>query len=604
MTELRVKCNDNVVLPGDKGKKLEIPLNTYLYVDDLVLELKGAEYKILTTSEGVTISESGIVSIPGTFNAGDVNGTDIIIRINAERGGEHYTTDKSIHVSPAPEEEAVPSKPSDFSVLKTARTPDVNQYVKTVKVSKPDSLIKIKVADFFLSDKITQYQVVRRFSNGEFQVTDEMASAGILVIEDRGACEIEISPIFKFLFGYEDGADSESAIRVPGSAEYTLESDYGFVGERIMSVGHVGFAGSSESCFVLTVPDGLYDVTLYKADEERSTIRINGGSVGTNVGNPGKGGRTGITPYSYRLLEVNTLGGIMTVSMDERGRTLKALEIRKSPSKERRPHIFIGGDSTASCYYPIEEQVPAPGRFQTGWGQVFGQYVTDEAVVINIAGGGTFAKSWYEMAFGGVITHGKPGDVFLIEEGINDRTYSNLEEMAEYLSKMIDECRAKGIIPILVTAMQTPKFWKDRDGAELPEFGRPEASGLFVFAEKLREVSLTKKAEIIDVAMITSNLYEKLGRTFVARNFHIFNPATNTEEDTLHLSYAGASNVAGIVATELFDRLENISKTGCTLSEKCFNPKMDLNFDFINAEGKKDKVTVRRISAIHKAYGK
>lgn len=602
MTELKVKCNDNVVLPADSSKQLEIPLNTYLYVDDLVLELKNATYEILTTSEGVTVDENGIVRIPGTFNAGDVNGTDIIMRIRAERGGEFYSADKTIHVSPAPEEEVSFDK-SDFSILKAERNPEPERFVKTIKVTAGTDCITVNTSDFILGGSLSVFQVVKRYENGECSTFEAISQNGKLTILPDDASEVEISPVFRFLFGYEDKTVPDAGVRVPGNSEYTLDSEYGFVGERIMSVGHVGFSGSSESCFVFTVPEGLYDVTLFKADEERSTIRINGGSVGTNVGNPGKGGRKGITPYSYKVSEIMAKGGIITISMDERGRTLRALEIRRSIRKERRPHIFIGGDSTASCYYPIEEAVPENGRFQTGWGQVFGQYITDEAVVINIAGGGTFAKSWYEMAFEGVMRHGMPGDVFLIEAGINDRTYSNADEMADYLSRMIDGCREKGIIPVLVTAMQTAKFWKDKDGNELPEFAMPEASGLYVFAEKIREVAKIKQAALIDAAMITGNLYEKLGRTFVAHNFHIYNPVTGTEEDTLHLSYAGAMNVAGIVATELSNLLCSDSMSDCSLTDNCFNAKGDSVFTLEDDKGICRNITVNRVLSRHRNFG-
>ena len=171
------------------------------------------------------------------------------------------------------------------------------------------------------------------------------------------------------------------------------------------------------------------------------------------------------------------------------------MEIRKTPEIiSRRVHIYLGGDSTVSNYYPIEETEPQPGRFQTGWGQVFCQYVTEENAVTNLAGGGTYAKSWYETAFPGVIQNGQPGDYFLIQAGINDRSYSNEKEMVEYLTYMIDACREKGIIVILATAMQTPKFWKDKNGNELGEYGTPEGSGLASYMEAIRQLAADGKA--------------------------------------------------------------------------------------------------------------
>lgn len=598
MNTLVIKGEDKLILK--EGTKLVSRLNTYLYKPDNILEVKNVEYSILNSEAGVEILPDGTLILDSHFNAGDENGTDIFIRAVTENGGVKYTADKSIHVSPAPFSGPIITKKCDFSILEKEISNNTEEFIVVNKNIADKATIEVDVASLRQTKGITVYQIAKLFSDGSLSFNDIESDKDTLTIQTEGAVACEVTKVLKYAFGYDDGMGN-TYTRVLDTDEYSEETGYGFIGERNAAVGHITFSGQTESCFVCNLPDGYVNVRIYKSDEERSTIRINGGSVGTNVGNPGKGSRDGIRPYTYYVEELKVTNGRFYLSMDERSRSVKAVEIRRATTlRPRRTHIFIGGDSTASNYYPIENNIPKAGRFQTGWGQVFSQLTKDSNVVINIAGGGTFAKSWYEMAFKGVLQHGEAGDYFLIEEGLNDRTYSNQEEMADYLSRMIDECRHKGIIPVLVTAMQTAKFWKDADGNEVGEHEMPMGSGLFAFAETIRDVAVKKDAFIADVSAESSKLYKELGRTYVAHNLHIYNEETNTEEDTLHLSYEGAVNTAQLVATILKNNKSNGVKNSYseTLDGLYFNDIKEKRY-FVD----KDTVVVKPlVEAIYEGY--
>ncbi len=420
---------------------------------------------------------------------------------------------------------------------------------------------------------------------------------------DRAAA-VELSPVLRFSLGKCDYAETEGYVHVNTSEKYTGEELYGFYGKVINVAGGVSLA-NSDNMFVTALPDGFYSVRITKPGTGRSSVFVNGASQGTNVGNQGTGGRRGSQPYIYLMEDVLVEGGTLRLSLGEKDYSLAAVEIRKTPEIiDRRVHIYIGGDSTVSNYYPIEEGEPQPGRYQTGWGQVFAQYVTEENAVTNLAGGGTYAKSWYEMAFPGVVQNGQPGDYFILQAGINDRTYSNVDEMVKYLTYMIDECQEKGITVILATSMQTCKFWKDAKGTELGEFGTPEGSGLAPFMEAIRKLAADKNVFLADTGKMTGEWYSVVGRTYVAQNYHIYNAQSNVEEDTLHLSYHGALKIAELIATSLAEQKAAGAKDGQgnTLDGLSFNDMATYEVVHKDSAGRETSTAVTGVKAVYKRY--
>lgn len=453
----------------------------------------------------------------------------------------------------------------------------------------------------------TVYQVTVRHEDGSVTKEDMHADgSGKINLKLDRAAAVEVSPVLMFSLGQCEFAETDGYIHVEAKEKYTGEELYGFYGSVGGTTGGVNLRNES-GMFVAALPDGFYSIriTKPKSGTGRSTVRINGASQGTNVGNKGTGDRNGALPYIYLMEDVRVDGGTMRLSLSEKDYSLAAVEIRKTPEiTERRVHIYIGGDSTVSNYYPIETSEPQPGRYQTGWGQVFAQYVTEENAVTNLAGGGTYARSWYEMAFPGVVQNGQPGDYFIIQAGINDRSYSNVDEMVQYLTKMIDECREKGIIVILATTMQSCKFWKDAGGNELGEFGTPEGSGLAPFMDAIRKLAEDKKVFLVDTGKMTGEWYSVVGRTYVAQNYHLYNSHRGIEEDTLHLSYHGALKVAELVATSLAQQkaADATDGQGNTLDGLSMNDMVTYDVVHKDSTGKEVTTSVTGVQAIYKRY--
>lgn len=453
----------------------------------------------------------------------------------------------------------------------------------------------------------TIYQVTVRHEDGSVTKEDMRADEGGKInLKLEKAAAVEVSPVLLFGLGLSEFDEKDGYVHVDAAEKYTGEEFYGFYGAVAGTTGGVSLRNES-GMFVAALPDGFYNIriTKPKSGTGRSTVRVNGASQGTNVGNKGTGDRSGALPYVYLMEDVRIEGGTMRLSLSEKDYSLAAVEIRKTPQiTERRVHIYIGGDSTVSNYYPIETSEPQPGRYQTGWGQVFAQYVTEENAVTNLAGGGTFAKSWYEMAFPGVVQNGQPGDYFILQAGINDRSYSNVDEMVLYLTKMIDECQEKGIIVILATTMQSCKFWKDANGNELGEFGTPEGSGLAPFMDAIRKLAEQKQVFLVDTGKMTGEWYSVVGRTYVAQNYHLYNPQRKVEEDTLHLSYHGALKVAELIATSLAQQKADgaTDGQGHTLEGLSLNDMTTYDVVHKDSTGKEVTTSVTGVQAIYKRY--
>ena len=82
--------------------------------------------------------------------------------------------------------------------------------------------------------------------------------------------------------------------------------------------------------------------------------------------------------------------------------------------------IYLIGDST--CHHNTKETYP-----QTGWGQVFCNYVVNNYEVINLAQNGRSSKSFYdEGLFKEVEENIQKGDLLFIQFGHNDEKEDEL----------------------------------------------------------------------------------------------------------------------------------------------------------------------------------
>ncbi len=203
-----------------------------------------------------------------------------------------------------------------------------------------------------------------------------------------------------------------------------------------------------------------------------------------------------------------------------------------APSAATR--ILMIGDSTMATF-----KSPPPDRPElTGWGQVFGQRFNDQVTVINRAISGRSAKSF--------ITGGNweralqvKADYLFIQFGHNDshlgeeKSTDAKTDYRDYLRRYIDESRAAGMVPVLVTPMTRRLFRKGVIATTL----RPYADAMIAVGEE-------KSVPVIDLHANSVKLHNQLGE----QGSRYFNPSAN---DRTHFTRRGAEEIARLVASDI-----------------------------------------------------
>ena len=195
------------------------------------------------------------------------------------------------------------------------------------------------------------------------------------------------------------------------------------------------------------------------------------------------------------------------------------------------PHIVLVGDSTVTD--------------NAGWGLGFKQFLTDDVKLTNTARGGRSSMSFikegsWEKALA------LKGNYYLIQFGHNDEPgkpgrSTTLEEYRVYMNRYVDEARAAGATPVLVTSLVRRQFKTAGDPNKI-------TSSLQVRAEVVREIAREKKVPLVELHDRSLALCEKLGR----EGCLAFSPKKEDGSyDGTHLNAEGYVLFGRIVAEEL-----------------------------------------------------
>jgi pectinesterase len=198
----------------------------------------------------------------------------------------------------------------------------------------------------------------------------------------------------------------------------------------------------------------------------------------------------------------------------------------------RPPHLVLVGDSTVTD--------------KSGWGLGFRQFVTDGATVTNTAQGGRSSKSFRDEGHWdrALALH---GDYYLIQFGHNDQPGKGPERETDpattftaNLARYVDEVRAIGATPILVTSLTRRNF--------SPTQPDKIESTLTPYVEAVKKLAADKQVAVIDLHALSLALVETLGPAGAAK----LNPAKpDGSSDTTHLDAAGSVVFARLVVEEL-----------------------------------------------------
>jgi len=204
-----------------------------------------------------------------------------------------------------------------------------------------------------------------------------------------------------------------------------------------------------------------------------------------------------------------------------------------APTASKPLKIVLVGDSTVSNY-------PAK-RPERGWGQFIEErFKYGTAKVINLAAEGRSTKTFisegrWKKALG------KRPDYILIQFGHNDSHTPDKPESTNaatdykaFLRRYIDDSRAIGATPILVTPMVRRTF---NEWGTLTDNLQP-------YATAMQEVGREKYTPVIDLHNSSRILVEKLGPTESAT-------LANRKGDVAHFNEKGARAMADLVMKEL-----------------------------------------------------
>ena len=205
--------------------------------------------------------------------------------------------------------------------------------------------------------------------------------------------------------------------------------------------------------------------------------------------------------------------------------------------------IFLAGDSTMAAKLPDK-------RPETGWGEMLGGHFKDGAVrVENRAMNGRSTKTFIsEGRWQKIIDDLRKGDFVFVQFGHNDESkdkgerYTPPEDYKKNLIRFVEEVRAKGGSPVLLTPVMRRRF--DKDGKFYDTHG--EYPGI------VRDVAKELKAPLIDMHRSSEVVIVKYGVEGSKKLFLQLKPGENANypngiEDNTHFSPLGAEEMAQLV---------------------------------------------------------
>lgn len=218
--------------------------------------------------------------------------------------------------------------------------------------------------------------------------------------------------------------------------------------------------------------------------------------------------------------------------------TFLILTVAIPAAESAKTRVVLAGDSTVTD--------------TAGWGAAFAKRLVPEVECVNLASGGQSSKSFRDAGRWKLALDARPAFI-LIQFGHNDMPGkgSNRETDAETayrenLIRFVQEARAIGAQPILVTSMARRSFNKGTIRGELKPW-----------ADAAKKVAADEKVPLVDLFTRSIELLEKLGPAASDE----FNPPTKDgRPDRTHLNAKGAEVMAGIIVDELRRGSPEISK--------------------------------------------
>ena len=202
-----------------------------------------------------------------------------------------------------------------------------------------------------------------------------------------------------------------------------------------------------------------------------------------------------------------------------------------APATQPAVRIVLVGDSTVTD--------------ESGWGLGLKHRLTDDVELINLARGGRSSKSYINEGLWKDALADKPHYI-LIQFGHNDcpgkgpdRETDPDTTYRQYITRYVDDARAAGAGPVLITSLTRRKFRGD---------GKVH-SDLSPYTDVVKQIAQEKNVPLIDLHERSIAICNELGRGCV----ETLGPKKEDGSgyDLTHLTPKGAEAFGGVVADEL-----------------------------------------------------
>lgn len=410
-------------------------------------------------------------------------------------------------------------------VEKTGDTVDILIPVKVGKYEVESAESRIDITDL-ISYGTDRYRVYS--SDGSYE---EVTASGGTVENNTGGTAVVV-PVYSL--DLTSGGN--------GTAQYTPERGYGLVSEVDYKTDENGSMPLAGNPVMMNIPDGFYDITVSRTGGVRCDVYAGDMQIINNTTSSGSQNRPSESAVMKAPAMALSGGGLdltigNTSGSNER---ISGVVIAKVPDKYRKNIIWIAGDSESANYYPVDadgDDLENDKIMMTGFGMQLSRFMSDKYDIANFGQPSATVKTWYDECFESVLKGIQPGDLLLIDFGINDAVSSSnkisVDEMKEYMSMMISAVRSKGADAVLVSPVYNNKY---------------QSKSYFTYQNgnnEMYDFASENDIACIDLnrgtMMYTQNAADQTGdASWTEHNYHV--------GDNLHLTQHSAVLAAAVIA--------------------------------------------------------
>lgn len=359
---------------------------------------------------------------------------------------------------------------------------------------------------------------------------------------------VTVVPIYKFEFTSQASPTDENikGYVKAGQGSYSSTTGYGLLNENY-SITENGCLPKANP-IKADVPNGFYDITVYRVGGTRSDVYSEGTQIINNSTSYGSQNRPSGSGLMFAP-EVNVTGGNVDITIGNTAsgdkERIASVKIVRVPDKYRKPVIWVAGDSESANYYPINadgDDLDSSKIMMTGFGMQLSKFLSDKYTVANWGQPSATAGTWNSECLAAVTERMQKGDTILIDFGINDAISSSnkvdIETAKANIKLIVDAAKTVGAVPILISPIYNSKY---------------QSKSYFTYNKGTDSNALGDYAKELDVSFIDLNRHSMLyvdnakaetgDDAWMANNYHV--------SDNLHQTQYSALLNASFICAEL-----------------------------------------------------